>query len=79
MAELPIVLLFFLIVAILLRMDIIFYLVYVLSGSYALAKWWAGRSLKQLTVERRFVDHIFTGETSTVDIYIRNRSVLPIP
>jgi len=79
MAELPIVLLFFLIVAILLRMDIVFYLVYVLSGSYGLARWWAGRSLKQLTVERRFVDHIFMGETTAVDICIRNRSILPIP
>jgi uncharacterized protein (DUF58 family) len=79
MAELPIVLLFFLIVAILLRMDIVFYLVYVLAGSYGLARWWAARSLRQITVERRFVDHIFAGETTTVDITIRNRSVLPVP
>lgn len=79
MPELPIVLLFFLIVAILLRMDIVFYLVYVLAGSYGLARWWARRSLKHISIERRFVDHIFTGETAVVDIKIRNRSILPVP
>ena len=79
MAELPIVLLFFLIVAILLRMDIVFYLVYVLAGSYGLARWWAERSPKHITVERRFVDHIFTGEATDVEITIRNRSILPVP
>ena len=60
-------------------MDIIFYLVYVLAGTYGMARWWAARSLKQLQVTRRFTDHIFTGESSTVEISIANRSLLPAP
>jgi len=79
MSELPIVLLFFLLLAILLRMDIIFYLVYVLTGVYALSRHWAARSLTLLHVERRFTDHIFSGETATVQITVRNRSRLPVP
>ncbi|MGE5602580.1 MAG: DUF58 domain-containing protein [Nitrososphaerales archaeon] len=79
MPELPVVLLLLLLVAIVLRMDIIFYLVYVLAGAYVLARWWAVRSLKHLQVSRRFTDHIFTGESSTVEISITNRSVLPAP
>ncbi len=79
MSELPVVLLLLLLVAILLRMDIIFYLVYVLAGSYVLARWWAARSIKHLQVSRRFTDHIFAGESSTVEISITNRSVLPAP
>lgn len=79
MSELPIVLLLFLVLAILLRMDIIFYIVYVLTGVYALSRHWAARSLAMLQVERRFTDHIFTGETATVQITVRNRSRLPVP
>lgn len=79
MAELPIVMLLLLVVAIVLRMDIVFYLVYVLAGSYGLARWWAARSLKYLQVSRRFTDHIFAGERSTVEISIENKSLLPAP
>ncbi len=79
MSQLPIVLLLLLAIAILLRMDIIFYLVYVLAGAFALARWWADRSMKRLRVTRRFTDHIFTGETSTVEISIANQSLLPAP
>ena len=79
MVELPVVLLLLLLIAILLRMDIIFYLVYVLAGTYGMARWWAARSIKQLQVTRRFTDHIFTGESSTVEISISNRGLLPAP
>ncbi len=79
MPELPLILLLLLVVAVVLRMDIVFYLVYVLAGSYGLARWWAARSVKHLQVSRRFTDHIFTGETSTVEITITNQSLLPAP
>lgn len=79
MAQLPIVLLLFLLIAIVLRMDIVFYLVYVLAGSFALARWWANRSLKRLRVTRHFTDHIFSGETTHVAIRIANPSLLPAP
>jgi uncharacterized protein (DUF58 family) len=79
MVQLPIVLLLLLAIAILLRMDIIFYLVYVLTGAYVLARWWAQRSVNQLQVTRRFTDHIFTGEKSLVEVTIANRGLLPAP
>jgi uncharacterized protein (DUF58 family) len=77
--ELPIVLLILLVIAILLQMDILFYVVYVGAGSYGLARWWAVRSLKSLRVERRFTDRIFSGENSTVTIRLVNQSLLPAP
>jgi uncharacterized protein (DUF58 family) len=77
--QLPVALLLLLAIAILLRMDIIFYVVYVLAGSYGLARWWAARNLKSLRIERRFTDRIFTGENSTVTVRLVNRSLLPAP
>ena len=53
MVELPLVLLLLLLTALLLRMDIVFYVVYVLAGTYALARWWTGRNLPRLRVSRR--------------------------
>ncbi len=79
MSQLPLVLLLLLVIAIVLRMDIIFYLVYVLAGTFGLARWWAQRSVKNLQVSRRFTDHIFTGERSTVEVTITNRGLLPAP
>jgi uncharacterized protein (DUF58 family) len=79
MAALLIVLLLFLLLAILLRMDIVFYLVYVVAAAYGLARGWAGRGLRQIAVERRFTDHIFAGEETTVEISIRNLGLLPVP
>lgn len=77
MYDLPIVLLLLLAIAILLRMDIIFYVVYVVAGSYGLSRWWAARSLKSLRVERRFTDRIFSGENATVTVRLVNQSLLP--
>lgn len=79
MLELPLVLLLLLLTAILLRMDIVFYIVYVLAGTYALARWWTGRNLSRLRVTRRFTDHIFTGERTQVEIQLENRSWWPVP
>jgi uncharacterized protein (DUF58 family) len=79
LSELPIVFLILLAIAILLRMDIVFYLVYVLVGTYGLARWWSSKSLRSLMIERRFTDHIFTGENSTVTIRLTNTSLLPAP
>lgn len=77
MYELPIALLILLAIAVLLRMDIIFYLVYVVAGAYGLARWWAAKSLASLRVERLFTDRIFSGESSTVTIRLTNQSLLP--
>jgi uncharacterized protein (DUF58 family) len=62
MNEIPILLLLLLAVAILLRLDFVFYLVYVLVGVYSLARWWTVRSLPRLRVKRHFTDRAFLGE-----------------
>ncbi len=79
MSELPLVLLLLLGLALLLRMDAVFYVVYVLAGTYALAQWWTGNSLRRLQINRHFTDHIFAGEEIGVRIEIVNRSWWPVP
>jgi uncharacterized protein (DUF58 family) len=79
MNEIPILLLLLLAVAILLRLDFVFYLVYVLVGVYSLARWWTVRSLPRLRVKRHFTDRAFLGETVAVDIEIENTSWWPVP
>lgn len=79
MSELPIILLILLAVALLARMDLVFYLVYVLAGMYAVARWWARRGAEQLRVRRRFITHIFAGEAASVEIEIANAGWWPVP
>lgn len=79
MSDLPLILLLLLVAALLLRMDVAFYIVYVLAGIYALARWQTGHTLRHLQVSRRFTDHVFTGEQIEVEIEITNRSWWPAP
>lgn len=79
MAQLPFLLVLLFLLAVLLRMDLIFYLVYVLGGVYLLSRFWTARSLRTLKVTHNFTDHIFAGETTTVRIAIENGSRLPVP
>jgi len=77
--EIPILILVLLLVAILLRLDIIFYLVYVVVGIYAFSRWWTGRGLRSVHVQRSFAEHAFLGERIAVQLTLGNRAVLPIP
>ena len=43
MNELPLVLLIMLLIAVMLRLDFIFYLIYVMAGVYIMARWWPAR------------------------------------
>jgi uncharacterized protein (DUF58 family) len=79
MGELPFILLILLLIAVMLRLDFIFYLIYVLAGVYIMGRWWPGRSLKRIRVQRRFSDHAFLGETVPVELEIDNTGWLPVP
>ena len=79
MSEIPILILVLLLVAVLLRLDIIFYLVYVVVGIYAFSRWWTGRGLRSVHVKRVFAEHAFLGERITVQLTLGNTAVLPIP
>jgi uncharacterized protein (DUF58 family) len=77
--ELPFLILLLVLVAVLLRLDFIFYIVYVCFGILVLSRWWTTRGLMGLEVKRRFVDHAFLDEKVAVEIEVRNRSRLPMP
>ena len=79
MGELPFILLILLLIAVMLRLDFIFYLIYVLAGVYIMGRWWPGRSLRRIRVQRRFSDHAFLGETVPVELEIDNAGWLPVP
>lgn len=79
MSDLPLVLLILLAVAILLQMDFIFYVVYVLTGTYLLARWRTRRTLPRLQISRHFTDHIFNGETARVEVEVVNPDWWPVP
>jgi len=79
MSDIPILLLLLLVVAVLLRLDFAFYLVYVVAGTYALARWWTGRNLRGVQIHRQFTRHVFLGETVAVEIEIANTRRWPVP
>jgi uncharacterized protein (DUF58 family) len=68
-----------LVIAFLLRVDFIFYIVYVCLGIYALSRWTVPHILQQLHLKREFSDHAFLGETVTVQLDWYNKSRLPLP
>lgn len=63
----------------LLRMDWVYYLVYVLGGVWVFSHWWIRRSVQHLTLERQLVDHAFLGERVPVRLRFANNSWLPLP
>jgi uncharacterized protein (DUF58 family) len=77
--ELPIILLIMLVIAVMLRLDFVFYLIYVLAGVYIMARWWPSRSVKHIQMRRHFSDHAFLGETVPVELEVENISWLPVP
>jgi uncharacterized protein (DUF58 family) len=63
----------------LLRMDWVYYLVYVLGGVWVCSHWWIRRGVQNLTVQRQMPDHAFLGERLRVQLRFTNRGWLPLP
>ncbi|HSJ56232.1 MAG TPA: DUF58 domain-containing protein [Anaerolineae bacterium] len=55
-----------------------FYLLYALFGIYLLGRWWARRSLRAVTIERRHDDRVLLGTRFDVAVHVRNNSWLPV-
>lgn len=72
------ILILFLVGAIM-RIDWVYYLVYVLGGVWIFSHWWIRRVLERLQVERVMVDHAFLNEKVPVTLRFTNRSRLPLP
>ena len=67
-----------LIVALFSRVDLFFYLLYILFGIVVLGRLWASRALKAVTIRRIHADRVFQGETVDVRLEVINRGWLPV-
>lgn len=65
-------------VAFLLRVDFIFYILYVCAGVYAWSYWLTPYLLRGLQVQRAFTPRGFLGEETAVTLHITNPSRLPL-
>ncbi|MCB0104764.1 MAG: DUF58 domain-containing protein [Caldilineaceae bacterium] len=72
------ILILFLVGAIM-RIDWVYYLVYVLGGVWIFSHWWIRRVLEKLEVQRLMVDHAFLNEKVPVTLRFVNHSRLPLP
>lgn len=67
------------VLAVFLRLDWIYYLIYVVGGIWAFSHWQTRRSLSRVLIQRRLPSRAFTGETVDSEIVLRNTSLLPLP
>jgi uncharacterized protein (DUF58 family) len=65
--------------ALLLRLDFIFYIVYVCVALYGWSVWQTPRVIKKLAAKRAYNQRIFLGEKTAVTITIHNPGWLPLP
>lgn len=66
-------------VAFLLRVDFIYYIIYVLVGVYAWSRWYAPRALGNLVASRTYRQRAFLGESVEVSLTLTNKSRLALP
>ncbi len=65
--------------AVFLRIDFYFNIVYLLAAVYLLARVWTHAAWRNLSVQRRLVNRAFPDESIPVELVVRNSSRLPIP
>jgi uncharacterized protein (DUF58 family) len=66
-------------IAFLLRVDIIYYILYVVLGVYLWSRWFAPRALTNLVASRNFQRRAFLGEVVEVSLALHNKSRLALP
>ncbi len=79
MTDLPILIVLLLVVALLFRVDFIFYIVYITLGITVWSHWYTPRAMRQLHFKREFNSHAFLGEKISVKIFVENSSFIPVP
>ena len=70
--------LFLFIIALFVRDDFIFTIVYLLAGVFVVGRIWNGRALRGLRQERKFTHKAFCGEEVPVQLTVSNRGWLPV-
>ena len=73
----PLILL--LVLAVALRSELFFYLIYVVAGLHIAVRLWLGQTARQLTWRRTAPAAAFPGEPLTVTIELHNDGLLPLP
>jgi uncharacterized protein (DUF58 family) len=63
----------------LLRLDWVYYLVYVVGGVWVVSHWGVRRSFRKLDLRREMLRHAFLGEKISVRLRLTNRAWLPMP
>jgi hypothetical protein len=66
-------------VAFLLRIDFIYYIVYVCIGIYFISRWLVPYTIRHLQGSRKFNDHAFSGEAVDITMLWENKSRIPLP
>lgn len=79
MSQVTLLILIFIVLALLLRLDFVFYIVYVVAAIYFLSRWLTPRAFRGLKMERRFAGRAFLGERVDVTLRLHNRGRLPLP
>ncbi len=67
------------IIAVVMRDDFVFTLIYLFAGAFAAGIWWSSRALGQIEHNRKFCNHIFLGEKVEIMLQFRNTGWLPVP
>ena len=66
-------------IAFLLRVDFIFYILYVLVGVFLWSRWFTPRAMRNLIAGRTYRRRAFLGETVEVTLTLTNKSRLALP
>lgn len=79
---LPVVLLLIIplaLIAVFMRDDFSLTLIYLISGAFALGRWWSHRALSRLDLQREHDSHAFLGAGIDVELKVKNNGLLPLP
>jgi uncharacterized protein (DUF58 family) len=66
-------------IAFLLRIDFIYYIIYVCIGIYFVSRWLVPHAMRRLRISRHFDDHAFSGDQVQVNLIWENLGRLPLP
>lgn len=67
-----------LVLAVFLRENFIFTILYLFAGAYLLGGWWGRRAMLNLSIKRSFADRAFLGEEIPIRLVVTNRGWLPL-
>lgn len=67
------------VIAVVMRVDFFFYILYVFFAVYLFSRLWVRQALAQVRVERQMDSHAFWGDRVEVRLQVENAGLLPVP